>query len=243
MKKLFALLLLPSLAFAGKIGENYVGVELGATSIDFKRIDAGGAVSTDANGFSWEISGNYNLYQPGAENYGLDLLLSYANGSGDDSGTHTGTNVTWTSDSDISLFSVALRPHYDLGGFKIFADLGLFHQDIEIDVKNPDTTKVSGDSSEFIYGGGFELTSGKFAISPSFSWTESPSLKTSGGDTYNGNDTMTFSIPVSYSYSNNIDITASFSAVNNDDFINASTSAEKVVSESTSWGIGIDYKF
>ena len=95
----------------------------------------------------------------------------------------------------------------------------------------------------FIYGGGFELTSGKFAISPSFSWTESPSLKTSGGDTYNGNDTMTFSIPVSYSYSNNIDITASFNAVNNDDFINASTSAEKVVSESTSWGIGIDYKF
>jgi len=34
MKKLFALLLLPSLAFAGKIGENYVGVELGSTSID-----------------------------------------------------------------------------------------------------------------------------------------------------------------------------------------------------------------
>ena len=30
---------------------------------------------------------------------------------------------------------------------EVFADLGL----------GPDTTKVSGDSSEFIYGGGFEL--------------------------------------------------------------------------------------
>ena len=29
MKKLFALLLLPSIAFAGKIGENYVGAGLG----------------------------------------------------------------------------------------------------------------------------------------------------------------------------------------------------------------------
>ncbi len=28
MKKLFALLLLPSIAFAGNVGENYVGAEL-----------------------------------------------------------------------------------------------------------------------------------------------------------------------------------------------------------------------
>jgi hypothetical protein len=44
------------------------------------------------------------------------------------------------------------------------------------------------------------------------------------GNSFNGNDTVTFSIPVSYSYSENIDITASFSAVNNDDFIHTTTS-------------------
>jgi hypothetical protein len=244
MKKLFALLFLPSLAFAGKIGENYVGVELGSTNIDFGYSDSGSTnVATDANGFSWEISGNYNLYQPTAEKYGADLMLSYFSASGDDSAKDNG-DQTWKTDTDVSIFKVGLRPHYDIGGFKIFVDLGLLHQDYEMDIINDDTAKVSGDSSEFLYGAGFELSSGKFVLTPSVAWAETPSLKTSGGDTYNGNDTVTFSIPVSYSYSQNIDITASFSAINNDDFTRTQgTRWEKVKSESTSWGLGIDYKF
>ena len=243
MKKLFALLLLPSIAFAGKIGENYVGVELGSTNIDFAYSDNDPTnAATDANGFSWEISGNYNLYQPAAEKYGADLMLSYFSASGDDSAKDNG-NQTWKTDTDVSIFKVALRPHYDIGGFKIFVDLGLLHQDYEMDVINSGTAKVSGDSSEFLYGAGFELSSGNFVLTPSVSWAETPSLKTSGGDTYNGNDTLTFSIPVSYSYSENIDITVSFSAINNDDFVHSTESTTKVTTESTSWGIGIDYKF
>ena len=244
MKKLFALLLLPSIAFAGKIGENYVGVELGSTNFDFKYTQTAGSVSTDANGFSWEISGNYNLYDPSSENYGLDIMLSYYNGSGDDTGVPTsGSSTPWTTDTELSVFTVILRPHYDLGGFKVFLDLGLFNQDIEMDIKNSSTDKANGDSTEFVYGAGFELGLGdKFSIQPSISWTESPNIKSSL-NTYNGNDTVAYSIPVSYSYSDNIDITASFSAINNDDFTNTTTSTEKVTSESTSWGIGIDYKF
>ena len=243
MKKLFALLLLPSLAFAGKIGENYVGVELGSTNIDFAYSDNNPTnVETDANGFSWEISGNYNLYQPATEKYGADLMLSYFSASGDDS-ANDNNNQNWTTDTDVSIFKVALRPHYDIGGFKIFVDLGLLHQDYEMDIINPGTSKVSGDSSEFLYGAGFEFSSGKFVVTPSVSWAETPSLKSSDGDTYSGNDTLTFSIPVSYSYSDNIDIIASFSAVNNDDFVHSTTNTTKVTTESTSWGIGIDYKF
>jgi hypothetical protein len=250
MKKLFTLLLLPSIAFAGKIGENYVGVELGSTNIDFGYSDNDPTnVATDANGFSWEISGNYNLYQPSAEKYGADLILSYFSASGDDSAKDNKTR-TWNTDTDVSVFNVVLRPHYDIGGFKIFVDLGLFHQDLEQDIKITDSTnntsinKVSGDSSEFLYGAGFELSSGKFVLTPSVAWAESPSVKTSDGDTFNGNDTLTFSIPVSYSYSQNIDITASFSSINNDDFTRTQGADwAKVKSESTSWGIGIDYKF
>jgi len=244
MKKLFALLLLPSIAFAGKIGENYVGVELGSTNFDFKYTETAGSVSTDANGFSWEISGNYNLYDPSSEKYGLDIMLSYYNGSGDDTGVPTsGSSTPWTTDTELSVFTVILRPHYDLGGFKVFLDLGLFNQDIEMDIKNSSTDKATGDSTEFVYGAGFELGLGdKFSIQPSISWTKSPNIKSSS-NTYNGNDTVTYSIPVSYSYSDSIDITASFSAINNDDFTNTTTSTEKVTSESSSWGIGIDYKF
>ena len=80
MKKLFALLLLPSIAFAGKIGENYVGVELGSSSIGFAYSDNDPtSVAIDSSGFSWEISANYNIYKPNAGKYGADLYLSYYN--------------------------------------------------------------------------------------------------------------------------------------------------------------------
>jgi hypothetical protein len=55
MKKLFALLLLPSIAFAGKIGENYVT---------------------------------------------------------------SGSSTPWTTDTELSIFTAILRPHYDLGVLK-----------------------------------------------------------------------------------------------------------------------------
>ena len=240
MKKLFALLLLPSIAFAGKIGENYVGVELGSTNFDFGVVDDY-TVKTDANGFSWAISGNYNLHNAGTEKYGLDLGVSYFNGSGDDQSLDS-DNDPWTTDTELSVFSLILRPYYDFGSFKIFADLGLFNQDIEIDIKHSSTDKLSGDSTDFIYGVGFELDlSDKFSIQPSVSWSDSPSPKTNDGTDHVGKDSLTYSIPVSYSYSDNIDITASFSAINNDEFVSSGNT--KVTSESTSWGLGINYKF
>ena len=242
MEKIFALLLLPTLAFAGKIGENYVGVELGSTNIDFSYSSTTNFVATDGNGFSWEISGNYNLYQPSASDYGVDLFLSYLSANSDDSANDR-DNDRWTTDTDVSVLNVGFRPYYDFGGFKLFADLGLFRQDIDIDLTTPNAVNVNGDSSEFAYGLGFEFFSGKFSIAPSISWSETPTLKASINETFNGKDMVTYSIPVSYSYSDNIDITASFSAINNDDFVHSTTSTEKVKSESTTWGIGIDYKF
>ena len=241
MKKLFALLLLPSIAFAGKIGENYVGVELGSSSIGFAYSDNDPtSVAIDSSGFSWEISANYNIYKPNAGKYGADLYLSYFNTSSDDSAKDN-SNQTWIVDTELSVFALLVRPHYDFGGVKVFADLGLFHQDIKSLVN---TTNITGDSTEFLYGVGFEVTSGSLSSTPSISWTESPSLKV-GDSTYTGNDTTTYSIPVSYAYSESIDITLSFSAIDNDDFTAlADTDQAKVKTEITTiWGIGIDYKF
>jgi hypothetical protein len=58
MKKLFALLLLPSLAFAGNIGKNYVGAKLGATNFG---VDISG-VDVELDGFSFRLGGNYKIY-------------------------------------------------------------------------------------------------------------------------------------------------------------------------------------
>ena len=75
-------------------------------------------------------------------------------------------------------------------------------------------------------------------------WTESPNLKVASGSTLLGSDTVTFAIAVSYSFSKNIDITASYSAFSNDDFVHTTTKTTKVNAEPTStWAIGIDYKF
>lgn len=244
MKKLFALLLLPSIAFAGKIGENYVGVELGSSSIDFAYSEPDISVATEANGFSWAISGNYNLYSAGTEKYGLDLGLSYFSANADDTAIDT-LGIQWTTDTDLSTFVVILRPYYDLGSFKVYADLGLFNQDIEVDIKHSSSDKASGDSSEFLFGVGFELDLGeKLFIQPSVAWTESPNLKVASGSTLLGSDTLAFAIPVSYSYSKNVDIVASYSSVSNDDFVDSTTKTNKANSEPTStWAIGIDYKF
>jgi len=241
MKKLFALLLLPALAFAGKISENYVGVQIGSTNFDFKYSETGDSVSTDANEFSWEFSANYNLYQPSAEKYGTDLSLSYFNGSGDDSAKDTNGN-TWTTDIEISTFTLLLRPYYDLGGMKVFVDLGLLHKDIENDIKHTSIDNASGDSSEFLYGIGFELFSGKFTFTPSISFSKNPDLKLTNAS-FNGNDLISYHLPVAYSYSENIDITASYRICDNDAFVNSTTNTSKTEVNRSSWGIGIDYKF
>jgi hypothetical protein len=241
MKKLFTLLLLPSLAFAGKLGENYLGVELGSSDIEFRYSDASpNKVTTDAKGFSWEISGNYNIYKSSGKKYAADLLLSYYNGSGKKSATDTDGDK-WTTDTELSVLTAVVRPYYDFGSFKAFANLGVINQDIEVDIPTS-SSKVNGDSTEFLYGLGFEVAFGKLSVTPEFSWSKSPDLKTST-ETFKGKDLLTFSIPVSLSYWDKIDITASYNTIDNDDSPNSSTATTKVKSETSSWGIGIDYKF
>jgi hypothetical protein len=243
MKKIIALMLLPSFAFAGKLGENYVGAELGSSDIEFIRTATGDKVTTDSTGFSWEISGNYNIYNPSDKKYAADLLLSYYTGSGKKSATST-SNTKWTTDTELSVLTAVVRPYYDLGSFKVFADLGVSAQDYEIDVtQSGGSEKVSGDSTEFSYGVGFEVASGKLSLTPSVSWSESPSIKGPTAGTYKSSDSVSFIIPVSYSYSDKIDITASYRSIDNDDAPNKTTPTSKVKTETSSWGIGIDYKF
>ena len=110
MKKLLALLILPSVAFAGKIGENYLGLELGSTNFDFGASWGTGSVSGDANGFSFGIGGNYNLYEKEDANYGVDLSIAFHNGSGDEKVNDTDGDA-WNIDSELSIFTVGLRPH------------------------------------------------------------------------------------------------------------------------------------
>ena len=120
--------------------------------------------------------------------YGVDLSISFHNGKSDDTVNDNLTNK-FNIDSDFSLFVVGFRPHYDFGGIKVFADLGLLNLDIDnkYTVSGPllptsISDSVSGDSSEFMYGFGLEVSfSDKFTFQPSIAWSESPSVKASTG--------------------------------------------------------------
>ena len=118
MKKLFALLLLPSLAFAGKIGENYVGAKIGqgATGLEISGIDV------DWDGFAFKLNGDYNLYS--AVNYGSDLNIDFISGSSLDGPLGT--------DADLSKFEAILRPYIKFSDLIFFANLGVVSTDIEI---------------------------------------------------------------------------------------------------------------
>jgi len=249
MKYIASLLLLPSIMFAGKIGENYLGVGLGASSIDFKYADSstgGTRVSTDANDFSFNLRGNYNLYESGS-NYGVDIPFFFFNGSGADSSPDSDGDI-WKTDTDFSVFSLGLRPHYSFGNFKVFADLGLLSIDIETKINWDDATSAnsSSDGTKFNYGFGVEIElSEKLSIQPIITWSETEKLvtihSTSGREDFSGDDLISFTIPFAYSYSDKIDITASYMMANLDEFKNPA--GDMIEIEKGSWSIGVDYKF
>ena len=249
MKCITTLLLLPSVIFAGKIGENYLGAGLGASSIDFKYADSaasGTRVSTDANDFSFNLKGNYNLYESGS-NYGVDIPLFFLNASGADSSPDSDGDI-WKTDTDFSVFSLGLRPHYSFGNFKVFADLGLLYVDIEtkINWEDGNSSNASSDGTKFNYGFGVEIElTEKLSIQPIITWSETENLVTTsstyGREDYSGDDLLSFTIPVSYSYSEKIDITASFMMVDLDEF--KDSAGDMIEIEKGSWSIGLDYKF
>ena len=201
MKKLFAFLLLPSLAFAGKIGENYVGASLG--DYTWENINTSNPI--DVSGLSFEIRGNYALHS--GVSYGADLSLQFLSANGLD-----GTPAI--IDVDITKFDILLRPYYTFQDIKLFANLGL--SSLSADMNGVELI----DDSAFLPGVGFEFSIDKITFSPAVNFVDY-GIPAEG---------MTWSLPLQYQINDSIDALFKYEGSNLDDYISSGVRQENELS-------------
>ena len=201
MKKLFALLLLPSIAFAGKIGENYVGGSLG--DYTWENINTSNPI--DVSGLSFELRANYALHSGGS--YGADLSAQFLSANGLD-GSPALIEV------DITKFDILLRPYYTFQDIKIFANLGL--SSLSADASGLELI----DENAFLPGVGLEFSIDKISFSPAVNFVDY-GIPAEG---------MTWSLPLQYQINDSIDALFKFEGSGLDDYISSGVRQENELS-------------
>ena len=226
MKKLFALLLLPSIAFAGKIGENYVGAAVGIANVGFDGIYADdGYPTAEWDGFSFEIFGNLPIVQENT--YGIDLYGSFMSGSSLEGPENT--------KADMHFLKGLARPYLKINEFSIFANLGFSSGAWEIDGIE------QLDDSTFSPGIGFETSVDKFTISPSIDWVSFGSGTVIAGTVWEPGDGIIFSIPLSYELNDKISLKVKYELGDFSELIESDGTKNEAIYDSLMFGI--DYKF
>jgi hypothetical protein len=201
MKKLFALLLLPSIAFAGKIGENYVGASLG----DYTWENESSSNPIDVSGLSFELRANYALHSGGS--YGADLSAQFLSANGLD-GSPALIEV------DITKFDILLRPYYRLQEIKLFANLGL--SSLSADMNGIELI----DENAFLPGIGLEFSIDKITFSPAINFVDY-GIPAKGA---------TWSLPLQYQINDSIDALFKFEGSGLDDYISSGVRQENELS-------------
>lgn len=232
MKKLFTLLLLPPLAFAGKIGENYVGFGSGHITQSFEVRTSPNNISWDAeyDGWAFSFGGNFNLSAPDKnKQWGADVLLSFSSAdlepNADAVDYLTAIQSTNPSrDLEVTSLSGALRPFMTLGEGKLFGSFGFGR------VENDDSKETG-----LLLGAGYEATFDKITITPSISHTSLDDDLT---------DTLSFGVSANYELTEKLDFVFGYSHTITDD-VSFIYSGETVNIEPSSdtFAFGLTYNF
>jgi len=221
MKKFFALLLLPSIAFAGKIGENYVSAQVGFADVGVELMDA--KVTWD--GFAFELAGNVAVVTE--ESYGLDLHLSLLHAPS--------LEGPVSSEADVTFLNGLARPYIHLGSSKFFANLAFSNASWEINGES------LLDETEFSPGLGIEFSFDKLTIAPSIDYVNyGEGTPLGNGVTWEDGKALIYTIPVSFQYSEKVDVTFKYEIA---DFEELSFNGLKNSYLYDSVMLGIDYKF
>lgn len=245
-----------------KIGQNHLGLHLGSGDIElnFSENDpVGGGNTFDVNpdGFAFSLDGNYNFYAPNEQKYGLDIPFIFT--SYQMKGTTNSPSMgTVAMDVDLSVFQAHLRPYYKFDKLALFADLGLSYVSIDSDLSIHDTTYQVGKGSKasFSAGVGAELNvTESLSVSLSVSWADVEMLSVthpaSPTDTlkFEDEDALTFTVPVTYSLNDKLDVVFTYSLTDLGTFKEANYDPDDVdkedtmVTETSFLGLGLGYKF
>ena len=240
MKKLFALLLLPSLAFAGKIGENYIGIGSGfiTQSLDIRTTPNNFSWDAEYDGWAFSIGGNFNLAAPANDrNWGTDVSLSFATADLEPNtdainyvstintalGISNSTNNP-QKDLEITSFSGTLTPFILLGDGKLFASVGFGRTEM-------DDSKETG----LLLGGGYQATFDKLTLTPSIAHV---SLDNDLSDSFS------YGIDISYELTKTLDLILGYSHSESDKISYAvNNETVNIDPSSDTFTFGITYNF
>jgi hypothetical protein len=232
MKKLLALLLLPSLAFAAKIGENYVGFGIGHTtqSIDVRTSPNNLSWDAEYDGWAFSFGGNFNLSAPDKnKQWGADVLFSFSSAdlepNADAIDYLTAINSTNPSrDLEVNSLSGTLRPFITLGEGKLFCSLGFGR------VENDDSKETG-----LVLGAGYEATFDKITITPSITHTSLDDGLT---------DSLSYGVSANYELTEKLDFVLGYSHTITDD-VSFVYSGETVNLEpyANTFAFGLTYNF
>ena len=207
MKKLFALLLLPSIAFAGKIGENYVGVGSGfiKQSLDIRTTPSNLSWDSEYDGWAFSFGVNFNLAAPSNErSWGTDVSFSYTTADLEPNSEAINyvtavnaalgipnSNNNPQKDLEVTSFTGTLTPFVMLGDGKLFASLGFGRSEM-------DDSKETG----LLLGAGYQATFDKLTLTPSITHT---SLDNDLSDSFS------YGIEISYELTKTLDLILGYS--------------------------------
>ena len=141
---------------AQKIGENHLGAGIGFGEVDFtlsgSATEAGktvisGSDSIKPSGFSYALTGNYNIYEDAEKNYGVDIPFLYIGSPGMDE-TIDGNKL----EIEVNTFQLMARPYYMMDKLSLYLNLGFSYYSVDTSVEE----LGKGDVTAFSYGLGFE---------------------------------------------------------------------------------------
>jgi hypothetical protein len=229
MKKLFALLLLPSIAFAGNIGKNYVGAGVGYISSNFEIA----SVDFDFDGFAYGLAANFNAI-PLSSSYGADISISFAQGSGLEGNSNVTNAFGANVEIDSTSMVLALRPFTKLGGNIVFADIAYSYGKSELDVAG---VKTADSDSALALGVGTEIDLNNITCTPSLTWIFNDNEAASNVDL---SEAISLSLPFDYHYNEKLDVSFSYSHLFYDSFTFEGASIKP---SGDAFSLGVKYKY
>ena len=164
MKKLLALLILPSLGFGGSIGSNYFAVGGGYlnNNIEVSGVDLG------FDGFAFGLGANFNAIPlTDDSSYGMDLSISFSQGSDLEGDSVVTSLFNTVVELESSSLIIAAKPYTKFGDNIVFANLGYSYAKNKLSAAGE---SLSDTDSAFVLGVGTEFEFESISFGPSVNW-------------------------------------------------------------------------
>ena len=243
MKYFVALFLILTPTFGYQTGKSSLGAQLGFSTsefeLDYGSTAPGTQATGDLSGFSFELSGNFNVFNNNTNTFGVDLFSRFT-GSPALNDKINGTEI----DTGIFNINASVRPYFRTGIFSPYAIIGLSHFSFEVEEEGfSGWRKGTKISPTLGFGASLEFTD-SLVFSPSFVWSKvdmpsisDPSISVDFGST----NSFRFDFPLTYAVTDHFSIGATLSHTNFSDVDKSTVNVTGLGPVSLAQPIGFSY--